>query len=107
MQDLAVRVFPVTNFRHVGDLAWTWCLALDRADEHPTAVWTHAGRTLAWGWLELPGALMLQVDPGHPERSVLLERMSKRGRGQMPPLATSLVDDEAVRLLRAWIESLQ
>jgi hypothetical protein len=47
------------------------------------------------------------VDPGHPERSVLLERISKRGRGQMPPLATSQVDDEAVRLLRAWIESLQ
>jgi glucose/arabinose dehydrogenase len=47
------------------------------------------------------------VDPGHPERSILLERVSKRGRGQMPPLATSQVDGDAVRLLRAWIERLQ
>src|SRR5262249_2916396 len=46
------------------------------------------------------------VDPGHPERSVLLERVTKRGRGQMPPLATSQVDDDAVRLLREWILSL-
>ena len=46
------------------------------------------------------------VDPGHPERSVLLERVSKRGTGQMPPLATSKVDEDALRLLRSWIESL-
>jgi uncharacterized repeat protein (TIGR03806 family) len=43
------------------------------------------------------------VDPGHPERSILLHRVSKRGPGQMPPLATSRVDEEAVRLLGEWI----
>ncbi len=47
------------------------------------------------------------VDPGHPERSVLLERISKRGTGQMPPLATSRVDEDAVRLIRDWIQSLK
>jgi ribosomal protein S18 acetylase RimI-like enzyme len=67
MQSLAVRVFPATGYRHVGDLTWNWCLCLDRADECPTAVWTHSDRTLAWGWLELPDSLMLQVDPDHPE----------------------------------------
>ncbi|MFI1395930.1 GNAT family N-acetyltransferase [Streptomyces sp. NPDC020681] len=67
MQDLTARVFPATGYRHVGDLAWNWCLSLDRADEHPTATWTHKGRTLAWGWLELPDTLMLQVDPSHHE----------------------------------------
>jgi mono/diheme cytochrome c family protein len=46
------------------------------------------------------------LDPGHPERSVLLERLSRRGRGQMPPLATSKVDEQAVKLLRDWIRSL-
>ncbi|MFE7778718.1 hypothetical protein ACFU5O_33560 [Streptomyces sp. NPDC057445] len=67
MKDLASRVFPATGYRHVGDLAWNWCLALDRADEHPTAIWIHKSQTLAWGWLELPDTLMLQVDPSCPQ----------------------------------------
>jgi uncharacterized repeat protein (TIGR03806 family) len=46
------------------------------------------------------------VAPGHPERSVVLLRMSHRGEGHMPPLATSLVDDEAVRLVREWIRRM-
>ena len=33
------------------------------------------------------------IAPGAPERSVLLKRMALRGRGQMPPLATSVVDE--------------
>ncbi|MBI3860676.1 MAG: PQQ-dependent sugar dehydrogenase [Planctomycetia bacterium] len=48
----------------------------------------------------------LLVAPGAPERSVLLHRMSIRGRGQMPPLASSLVDEAGNRLLREWIERL-
>jgi uncharacterized repeat protein (TIGR03806 family) len=46
------------------------------------------------------------VAPGHPERSTLLERIRRRGPGQMPPLASSLVDDEAVSLVRQWIAGL-
>jgi len=46
------------------------------------------------------------VAPGDPDRSVLLHRMLRRGRGQMPPLATSLVDEPAVQLIREWIASL-
>jgi ribosomal protein S18 acetylase RimI-like enzyme len=67
MHDLASRTFPVTGYRHAGDLTWNWCLALDRDEECPTAVWTVGERTLAWGWLELPDSLMLQIDPDHPE----------------------------------------
>lgn len=48
----------------------------------------------------------LLVAPGEPARSVLLKRLATRGRGQMPPLATSVVDEEGVSLLRQWIESL-
>ncbi len=48
----------------------------------------------------------LLVAPGAPDRSVLLKRMTLRGRGQMPPLATSVVDEAAVKLLREWIERL-
>ena len=52
----------------------------------------------------LPAARI--VAPGKPASSTLLHRVQMRGRGQMPPLATSVVDEEAVRMLRAWIESL-
>jgi uncharacterized repeat protein (TIGR03806 family) len=52
----------------------------------------------------IEGALLVQ--PGLPDKSVLLTRMAVRGRGQMPQLATSRVDVEAVALLRAWIEQL-
>jgi uncharacterized repeat protein (TIGR03806 family) len=47
------------------------------------------------------------VAPGHPERSVLLHRMSHRGAGHMPPLATAVVDSEAVAVLRTWIAQLK
>jgi mono/diheme cytochrome c family protein len=47
------------------------------------------------------------VVPGSPERSVMLHRVANRGSGQMPQLATSLVDEAAVELLRAWIASLK
>lgn len=45
----------------------------------------------------------LIITPGSPERSVLYQRLSRRGPGQMPPLATSLVDRPAAELLRDWI----
>jgi uncharacterized repeat protein (TIGR03806 family) len=46
------------------------------------------------------------VAPGEPDRSVLLHRVSLRGRGQMPPLATTVPDPAAVELLREWIERM-
>jgi glucose/arabinose dehydrogenase len=46
------------------------------------------------------------IAPGDPERSVLLHRVAIRGRGQMPPLATVCVDEEAVDLLSEWIRQL-
>jgi len=42
------------------------------------------------------------------DKSILLVRMELRdGLYQMPPLATSRVDAEAVALIREWIQSLQ
>ena len=46
------------------------------------------------------------VAPGSPERSILLQRIARRGRGQMPQLATSLVDERAIALFTEWIQSL-
>lgn len=53
---------------------------------------------------DLPDARL--IAPGHPERSVLLQRISNRAEGHMPPLATSLVDTEAAALLRQWISEM-
>ncbi|MBX9394799.1 GNAT family N-acetyltransferase [Streptomyces sp. TRM72054] len=92
MQQLAARTFPATGYRHIGDLAWNWCLALDRADECPTAIWAHDDRTLAWGWLELPDTLMLQVDPDHPELAD--EVLAWAERTAPGPLAVDIAETE-------------
>ncbi|QDU28768.1 Soluble aldose sugar dehydrogenase YliI precursor [Anatilimnocola aggregata] len=51
----------------------------------------------------------LLVAPGEPDRSVLLHRLANRGEksGQMPQLATYLVDEAAVKLFRAWIAEVK
>lgn len=46
------------------------------------------------------------VASGDPNRSILLRRVAMRGRGQMPQLATTLVDVAAVQMLREWIEKM-
>jgi uncharacterized repeat protein (TIGR03806 family) len=46
------------------------------------------------------------VSPGDPDRSVLYHRITRRGAGQMPPLASTLVDPQAASLIRSWIEQL-
>ena len=54
---------------------------------------------------ELPDARI--IAPGHPERSVMLRRLSQRGFGQMPPLSITTVDERAVRMFEEWIRSLK
>jgi hypothetical protein len=46
------------------------------------------------------------VAMGNPAASVLLHRVATRGQGQMPPLASSRVDEAAVKMLREWITGM-
>ena len=46
------------------------------------------------------------VAPGSPERSILYQRMSRRGTGQMPPLVSTEVDTKALKMLSDWIRGL-
>ena len=46
------------------------------------------------------------IKPSDPRASILLHRIRNRGRGQMPPLATSVVDREAVEMIARWINTL-
>ena len=49
-----------------------------------------------------------RVVPGNPMASAIYYRMIHRDdAAQMPPLATSLVDEEGASAILAWIESLQ
>jgi hypothetical protein len=55
----------------------------------------------------MPTNVIARIAPGQPDQSGLLQRMASRHAAlQMPPLGTSLVDDEAVALLRRWISEL-
>ena len=45
--------------------------------------------------------------PGDPDRSVLLQRVSRRGAGQMPPLASHVRDEQAAQMLREWIAAMK
>jgi putative heme-binding domain-containing protein len=47
------------------------------------------------------------VFPGDPKRSIIYERLSRRGRGQMPPLVVATTDNNAVALFREWISSMR
>lgn len=47
------------------------------------------------------------IAPGEPERSVLHQRISRRGTGQMPPLVTTEVDHHAAAMIADWIRSLR
>jgi cytochrome c553 len=47
------------------------------------------------------------VFPGSPERSILMQRVLRIGQGGMPPVAKSLVDEAAVKMLSEWIRELK
>ncbi len=46
------------------------------------------------------------IAPGEPLRSVLLARMKVRDSNQMPPIATHVVDEQAVQVVGDWIAGL-
>jgi len=47
---------------------------------------------------------VLRIEPQHPDRSALMQRIASRYPPlQMPPLGTVLVDRQAVDLLQRWI----
>ncbi len=47
------------------------------------------------------------IAPGDPDRSILYQRLLRRGRGQMPPVVIATVDQKAIALFRDWILSMK
>ena len=56
------------------------------------------------GTFGLPDAQI--VFPGKPYQSVLLYRLAKMGKGRMPYLGSTLVDERGVELMEQWIADL-
>jgi uncharacterized repeat protein (TIGR03806 family) len=46
------------------------------------------------------------IAPGEPERSILLYRMNKLGLGRMPHIASSVIDEVGVKVVRDWIKQM-
>ena len=46
------------------------------------------------------------IVPGDPDRSMVYHRMNLEGLGRMPHVASSVVDRDAVEMIRAWIKSM-
>jgi hypothetical protein len=65
---------------------------------------------LGWSSFRIPGrppSPTARLSPGAPDQSAILVRMRTREpAAQMPPLATQVVDGEAVRRVQLWIAGL-
>ncbi len=59
----------------------------------------------AHGDFGLKGAKLLV--PGHPEQSIILNRMERTGLGRMPHIGSHVPDEKAVRLIRDWIKDVK
>jgi uncharacterized repeat protein (TIGR03806 family) len=45
--------------------------------------------------------------PGDPSRSMIHHRMTRLGLGRMPHIASNVVDEQAVALIKKWIEGMK
>lgn len=56
---------------------------------------------------KLDGETMRWVEPGKPERSLIVRRMDRSDGARMPPLGTAVRDEVAIARMRAWIAGLE
>ncbi len=76
--------------------------------------WSQSDPAL-WGVLKRPVAagrgsagFEFSIEPGHPERSILVHRMNSTDPGvMMPELGRTLVDERGVALMREWIAGME
>jgi hypothetical protein len=71
----------------------------------PLAQQNLLGGELLAGDLGIPGARVLV--PGHPDRSILLQRLVRADATRMPPVAVNALPSPVAPLLETWIRSLK
>ncbi len=78
------------------DLSWS---------QTDPALWGVMKRPVAAG--RASGGFAFAIEPGHPERSILVHRMQSTDPGvMMPELGRQLVDERGVALMREWIAAM-
>jgi GNAT superfamily N-acetyltransferase len=92
MQYLAGRLNPGSSWRHAGDLAWAAACA-GAPEQCPTAVWSEGDLVIGWGWLEGPGELTVQADPGYPELAREILGWAERASAGVP-ISTTISEHE-------------
>jgi hypothetical protein len=81
-------------------------LSFDAVANHPVEEWDTV-KTAVGVPAKLPGwAGEVRVTPSVPETSLIVKVMKLRGDGQMPPIATNVVDEQGVASVMDWIRSL-
>lgn len=76
-----------------------------RWSQREPALWGLFKRPIAAG--RASGGLAFDIEPGHPERSILVHRMASTDPGvMMPETGRTLVDERAVALMRDWIMAM-
>jgi hypothetical protein len=78
----------------------------DVASGKPAPEWEAFTSTIGIG-AKMPGwDGAIRVKPGVPEESLIIEVMKLRGEGQMPPIATTEVDQQGVGAIENWIRAM-
>ncbi len=81
-------------------------LGFDEIVSAPVERW-ESYQTLVGVDATMPGwAGEVRLVPGSPETSLIVTVMRLRGEGQMPPIASDVVDEQGVGAVEAWIRSL-
>jgi uncharacterized repeat protein (TIGR03806 family) len=76
-----------------------------RWSQRDPAQWGVFKRPIAAG--RASGGFAFAIEPGHPERSILVHRMASTDPGvMMPETGRTLVDERAVALMREWIAGM-
>jgi uncharacterized repeat protein (TIGR03806 family) len=76
-----------------------------RWSQRDPAQWGVYKRPIAAG--RASGGFEFAIEPGHPERSILVHRMASTDPGvMMPETGRTLVDERAVALMRQWISNM-
>lgn len=119
-------VVPLWEARGSADLAAAARGYLDVNCAHchrPGAAASNSGLDLRWeqsdpvsfGVLKRPvaagrgsGGLLFDIDPGHPDRSIIAYRMGSKEAGvAMPELGKATIDRDALDLIERWIREME
>jgi hypothetical protein len=61
------RIYTPDSRWHLGDIAWDLGFEPGGEPDSRMSFWERDGEIVGWGWLRLPSALALLVDPGYTQ----------------------------------------